>query len=109
MTSITDTGSDTDAVRPEIADAISKLGVAIGSDHVLTSRVDREWYAADFTDSEVPTPVAVVQPGSTEDVVEIVKIAGARAWRSRRAAAACRTRWRTRRRAPRRSSSTSVA
>ena len=63
------------APHPEVADAVAKLAAVLGDAHVLTGEADRRWYAADFTDAEVPTPVAVAQPSCTEDVVEVVKIA----------------------------------
>jgi FAD/FMN-containing dehydrogenase len=52
-----------------------KLGEAIGREHVLTDQGSLGFYSNDF--SEEPGKIAslVVRPGSTEDVVKIVKLA----------------------------------
>jgi D-lactate dehydrogenase (cytochrome) len=65
----------TEEQRRGVEDAVARLQAALGHDHVLTSEDDRHWFAVDFTDAEVPLPVAVAQPGSTDDVVQIVRIA----------------------------------
>jgi FAD/FMN-containing dehydrogenase len=70
MTTTVDTGAD-------IASAIDELRVRLGDDNVLTEESERRWHAADFTDADVPVPVAVVRPSSTSEVVETVRIAGA--------------------------------
>jgi FAD/FMN-containing dehydrogenase len=62
------------AARPETEDAIGKLVAVLGDEHVLLDAETRRWYAADFTDTDVPLPIAVVQPATTEDVVEVVRI-----------------------------------
>src|SRR6478735_6284414 len=67
----------TDPARPETHDAVAKLAAVLGDDHVLVEPGARQWYAADFTDTDVPLPIAVVQPATTEEVVEVVRIATA--------------------------------
>ena len=62
------------AARPETEDATGKLVAVLGDEHVLLDAETRRWYAADFTDTDVPLPIAVVQPATTEDVVEVVRI-----------------------------------
>jgi D-lactate dehydrogenase (cytochrome) len=57
--------------------AIDQLRNALGDEHVLTDEAERRWHAADFTDAEVPIPVAVARPGSADDVAAIVRIARA--------------------------------
>jgi FAD/FMN-containing dehydrogenase len=59
------------------AGPIAQLHQALGPDHVLTEPDDLSWFAADFTDTEVPVPVAVAQPASTDEVVRVVQIARA--------------------------------
>jgi len=61
----------------DVTDALAKLRAALGDEHVLTDEQDRAWFAADFTDDDVPTPVAVARPGSAADVVEVVTTARA--------------------------------
>jgi FAD/FMN-containing dehydrogenase len=62
------------ANETESRDVVSKLTGAIGHDYVLTGEADREFYAMDVY-SFREMPVAVVQPGSLSDMVEIAKIA----------------------------------
>jgi D-lactate dehydrogenase (cytochrome) len=61
----------------DVTDALTKLRIVLGDEHVLTDEPDRAWFAADFTDAQVPTPVAVARPASTAEVVEVVRIANA--------------------------------
>lgn len=61
--------------RAEVASAIDELRAALGDEHVLTTEAERRWHAVDFTDAEVPLPVAVARPSSTSEVVEVVRIA----------------------------------
>ncbi len=63
--------------RVETPSVIDQLQTALGTEHVLTDEADRRWYAADFTDAEVPVPVAVAQPGSVDEVVAVVQAARA--------------------------------
>jgi D-lactate dehydrogenase (cytochrome) len=58
-------------------DAVRKLAAVLGDEHVLVGDADRAWFAADFTDADVPLPVAVVQPATTAEVVEVVRTATA--------------------------------
>ncbi len=62
------------ANESESHDVISKLADAIGHDFVITDAADREFYAMDVYNSR-ELPLAVVQPGSLPDMVEISKIA----------------------------------
>jgi D-lactate dehydrogenase (cytochrome) len=57
--------------------SIDALRAALGDQHVVTDEAERRWHAVDFTDAEVPTPVAVARPSTTAEVVEVVKIASA--------------------------------
>ncbi|MGH9049695.1 MAG: FAD-binding oxidoreductase [Acidimicrobiia bacterium] len=63
--------------RTDVADAIGRLRSVVGDEHVLVAEEDRAWYAADFTDDDVPLPVAVARPASAEEVVGVVKAARA--------------------------------
>ncbi len=65
----------TESERGTVGDVVARLQAALGTEHVLTGDDDRRWFAADFTDSDVPLPLAVAQPGSTADVVKVVEIA----------------------------------
>ena len=67
----------TDPARPETHDALAKLAAVLGDEHVLLEPEVLQWYAADFTDTEVALPIAVVQPATTEEVVEVVRLAAA--------------------------------
>lgn len=67
----------TEAARTESTGAIEQLRAALGDEHLVTSPDECRWYAADFTDAEVPTPVAVARPGSTAEVAEVVRLARA--------------------------------
>lgn len=60
-----------------LADAnklIDELAGAIGRDYVLTDASEREFYAMDVY-NRLELPVAVVQPGSLSDVIEVARIA----------------------------------
>ena len=64
------------ANESEVRDVVSKLANAIGKDYVITDEADREFYAMDVY-SFREMPLAVVQPGSLSDMVEISRIAAA--------------------------------
>lgn len=53
---------------------IDHISQAIGAAHVLTGAVDREFYAMDVYNFR-ELPIAVVQPGSLEDIQAIARIA----------------------------------
>jgi len=60
----------------ESNDILSKLRSAIGAEHVLIDDADREFFAMDvYRFREMP--IAVVQPGSVEDLQQIARIASA--------------------------------
>ena len=61
------------ANESESHDVIGKLANAIGQDYVLTNDADREFYAMDVY-SFRETPIAVVQPGSLSDMVEMSSV-----------------------------------
>jgi FAD/FMN-containing dehydrogenase len=61
--------------RAEVASALAKLRAVLGDEHVLTDETERRWHAVDFTDADVPVPVAVARPATTAEVVETVRIA----------------------------------
>jgi FAD/FMN-containing dehydrogenase len=55
-------------------DLLQRLGAEIGADYLLTGADDREFYAMDvYTTREIP--IAVVQPGSADDMVAIARLA----------------------------------
>ncbi len=58
------------------ADVVHKLANAIGRDYVLTADEERNFYAMDVY-SQRELPIAVVQPGSLSDAVEVSRIAAA--------------------------------
>lgn len=60
----------------ETATVLEKLSAAVGSDYVLTGESDREFYAMDVYNFR-QLPVAVVQPGTVEEIQEIARIAAA--------------------------------
>ena len=64
------------ANESESQDVIEKLAGAIGNDYVITDAADREFYAMDVYSSR-EMPLAIVQPGSLSDMVEISKLAAA--------------------------------
>ncbi len=53
---------------------IARFAEAIGNDYVLTEEADREFYAMDVY-SFREMPLAVLQPGSLDDLVAISRIA----------------------------------
>jgi FAD/FMN-containing dehydrogenase len=55
---------------------VDDLVAVLGADHVLTNDADREFYAMDVY-SFREMPIAVVQPGSLEDLQQIARIASA--------------------------------
>jgi FAD/FMN-containing dehydrogenase len=62
------------ANEAEMNGIVGQLVAAIGKDHVLTGDADREFYAMDvYTARELP--IAVVQPGSVEDMITIARLA----------------------------------
>ena len=58
---------------PEITDQLIAL---LGAEHVLLEPADREFYAMDVYNAR-EVPMAVVQPGSVEDVQAVARIASA--------------------------------
>ncbi|MBT8422192.1 MAG: FAD-binding oxidoreductase [Gammaproteobacteria bacterium] len=70
------TGVTMVANESQAADIIGQLTAAIGSEHVLTSDADRDFYAMDVYNQR-ELPIAVVQPGSLDEAVEISRIASA--------------------------------
>ena len=58
----------------DAGDVVDQLANAIGRDYVITDDADREFYAMDVY-SIRELPIAVVQPGSLADMVEIARIA----------------------------------
>lgn len=65
-----------EAVMQDAGDVVVQLANAIGKDYVITDDADREFYAMDVYSSR-ELPIAVVQPGSESDLVEIAKISSA--------------------------------
>ncbi len=63
------------ANESESQDILLALREALGQEYVLTDDADREFYAMDVY-SIKEMPMAVVQPGSQEDVIALAKIAG---------------------------------
>lgn len=63
-------------VVSETATVLEKLSAAVGSDYVLTGESDRKFYAMDVYNFR-QLPVAVVQPGTVQEIQEIAKIAAA--------------------------------
>ncbi len=53
---------------------IDELGLAIGAEHVLTGDADREFYAMDVYNFR-ELPIAVVQPGTVEELQAVARIA----------------------------------
>jgi len=64
------------ANESESRDILAGLRDVLGPDHVLTDDADREFYAMDVYSAR-ELPIAVVQPGSHEDVVAIAGLAAA--------------------------------
>jgi FAD/FMN-containing dehydrogenase len=56
---------------------IRKLTDLVGAARVLTSAEERRFHAMDFSEQPFELPLAVVQPTTTDEVVEIVKAAAA--------------------------------
>ncbi len=63
-----------DPIAPEMV--IEQLAAAIGQEYVLTDEADRVFYAMDVYNS-LEQPMAVVQPGTVEEVREIAQLASA--------------------------------
>ncbi len=53
---------------------LSDLTAIVGKDHVLTGDADREFYAMDVY-SHLKLPLAVIQPGSIEELQQVVRTA----------------------------------
>jgi len=53
---------------------IEQLAAAVGRDHVLVDHVDREFYAMDVYNF-LEMPLAVVQPGTVEELQDVVRAA----------------------------------
>jgi FAD/FMN-containing dehydrogenase len=62
------------ANEQDVHDVVASLAGAIGHDFVITDDADREFYAMDVY-SFRELPLAVVQPGSLSDMVEVSRIA----------------------------------
>jgi len=60
----------------EVKGIIGQLSAVVGSGHVLTDPADREFYAMDVYNSR-EQPIAVVQPGTVEELQEVARIASA--------------------------------
>lgn len=58
-----------------MTDLIARLGEAIGAPHVLTDPHDLASYSVDWRGAYRGTPLAVVRPGSTAEVSEVVRLA----------------------------------
>ncbi|MDH3977158.1 MAG: FAD-binding oxidoreductase [Gammaproteobacteria bacterium] len=58
----------------EYKDITGQLASVCGADHVLTDDADREFYAMDVY-SQRELPIAVVQPGSVDELQAVVRIA----------------------------------
>ena len=58
------------------SDVLRNLVTALGEKHVLTGQADREFYAMDVYNFR-QLPLAVVQPGSVNELQEIARIAAA--------------------------------
>jgi FAD/FMN-containing dehydrogenase len=61
--------------RADVERAIEQLRSVLGDESVVLDEAERRWHAADFTDAEVPLPIAVVRPASTAEVAETLRIA----------------------------------
>jgi len=59
-------------ISPELAARLAKI---VGRDHCLTDEVQLRTYESDGLTSFRATPGVVVLPGSTEEVVSVVKLA----------------------------------
>ncbi|MGI9291812.1 MAG: FAD-binding oxidoreductase [Gammaproteobacteria bacterium] len=62
------------ANESDTRNVLDQLVGAVGEGHVLTGDADREFYAMDVYNYR-EQPVAVVQPGSMDEVIELAKIA----------------------------------
>jgi FAD/FMN-containing dehydrogenase len=56
--------------------SVARLQAAVGEEHVLQGAADLAFYAQDVHHAAAP-PLAVVRPGSAEEVAEVVRIAAA--------------------------------
>jgi hypothetical protein len=64
----------TTAATEELEAALAQLRAAVGTEHVLASEQERQAHAKD-TSHWHRLPAAVVYPGTTEEVAEVVRIA----------------------------------
>ena len=55
---------------------VHDLAAVVGGDHVLTGEADREFYAMDVYNHR-EKPLAVVQPGTVEELQRVVRLASA--------------------------------
>lgn len=62
---------------PPHAEAVAALQAAIGREHVLLAESELRFYAQDVHHAATP-PLAVARPGTAEDVLAILRIAGER-------------------------------
>ena len=61
-----------DSAQAEIA--LKRLNDLVGTDHVLTDAADLEFFAMDVYRSHA-LPLAVIQPGTVEELCAVVKLA----------------------------------
>lgn len=65
------------SANPQSASSlVSDLGNVVGRDHVLTGEADREFYAMDVYNHR-EKPIAVAQPGTVEELQQVVRVAAA--------------------------------
>lgn len=60
-----------------LSSTIDKLKQAVGQEHVLIDEKSCRYFSQDLSLTKLATAAAVVQPGSTAEVAEVVKIAAA--------------------------------
>jgi D-lactate dehydrogenase (cytochrome) len=60
-------------VAPARTGAVAELARVVGAAHVDTDDAARRFAAADFADRVLAVPLAVVRPGSTEEVAAVVR------------------------------------
>ena len=63
-----------DAIPAAVLESLRGL---LGAEHVLSDQVDRELFSHDFSDIALATAGVVVQPGSTDEVARVARIASA--------------------------------
>lgn len=65
--------------QPEVipVTVLESLRRLLGTEHVLTDQFERDLLSHDFSEVSLATAGVVVRPGSTQDVVEVVRLASA--------------------------------